>query len=53
MSAKTRRNHKSWARSRQIRLLALPSAKKGGRYHRKYRVIARSARPPRRMEKGA
>ncbi len=53
MSAKIRRNHKSWARRRHPRLRVVPGAKKEGRYHRRYRIVARPAYPPRRMEKGA
>lgn len=53
MSAKIRRGHKSWARRGQIRPRALPSAKKGGWYHHKYRILARSSRPRRRAGKGA
>ena len=51
MSAKTRRNHKSWSKRGHTRLRL--AQKQGGRVHYKYRVISRTACPPRRVQKGA
>ncbi len=51
MSAKTRRNHKSWSKRGHTRLRLARSEKQGGRVHYKYRVISRAAYPPRRRLK--
>ena len=53
MSAKTRRNHKSWSKRGHTRLRLAQSKKQGSRVHYKYRVISRAACPPRRVQKGA